>query len=55
MQTLVQHSSLVNDNLNSIMYQFIISALTPSLTRRLMASFNLVLTFESVDEMQRTV
>lgn len=47
MQTLIHYPSLVNDTFN--MHQFIIRVLTPSLTERLMASFNLVLTFESVD------
>ena len=49
MQTLIHYPSLVNDTFNSFMHQFIIRVLTPSLTERLMASFNLVLTFESVD------
>ena len=49
MQTLVHYSSLVNDTFNNFMHQFIIRVLTPSITERLMASFNLVLTFESVD------
>ena len=49
MQTLIHYPSLVNDTFNSFMHQFIIRVLTPSLTERLMASFNLVLTFESVN------
>ena len=49
MQTLIHYPSLVNDTFNSFMHQFVIRVLTPSLTERLMASFNLVLTFESVD------
>ena len=49
MQTLVHYPSLVNDTFNSFIHQFIIRVLTPSLTELLMAFFNLVLTFESVD------
>ena len=49
MQNLVRYPSLVNDTFNSFMHQFIIRVLTPSLTERLMAFFNLVLTVESVD------